>query len=318
VEQYRCFGCMELIGDPVCPCCGCNHEFQNQSHQLVAGSLLRKRYLVGKALDHNGRGITYLGWDCIRNEKVVIKEFYPWLCYQENSKTDTLSVKKEACYQQSMARFLRDMEAFTRLAPISQLVTVYEIFEENQTVYVVQEYISGMTLAEYVSGHGGKLSMNETIPILQPLMKALHRVHKAGLTYRNIHPGSIILDAEGNAKLLEVDVIDPTEYRKENDDFPAGVNTMEFCFMAMEQLTVRGKLGGWTDVYAMCAIIYFCLTGFAPKDVIHRLEEGWNPDWNAIEGLHSKQRKTLEQGMHIRANLRIASMEALLDGLSLG
>ena len=178
--EKRCVSCLRVHTSGVCPHCGYPERECNDAHQLRVGTVLRGRYQVGKALGQGGFGITYLGWDEAFRQTVAIKEFYPSsLVNRQKGDGNAVflnSSAAEAGFRSGRERFLREAQALSRLAHIPEIVHISDFFEENNTAYIVMEYIRGVELAQYVAGKGGHLEMEETLRILDPILRALETV----------------------------------------------------------------------------------------------------------------------------------------------
>ena len=171
-------------------------------------------------------------------------------------------------------------------------------------------------LAHYVNHRGGRLSGEETFKILKPVMEALAQVHRSELVHRDIAPDNIMLHPRGGAKLLDFGAARMVE----NADVDKGLDRsteaiVKHGFAPMEQYQTRGNLGPWTDVYAMCATVYYCLTGQIPPEATTRLMGESSFSWANVPGLTDRQRTALERGMAVLPKDRYRSMEELLDGL---
>ena len=318
--EHRCYGCMQLHDGDFCPHCGWPVGKNNEVHQLPVGTLLHGQYEVGRVLGQGGFGITYLGWDRQLGAAVCIKEYFP-----SHAVSRDCSVSSQVrCHTESGAesfrlskeRFLREGRVLARFRDIPEIVSVYGSFEENDTVYIVMEYIKGMDLAHYVNHRGGRLSADETFKILKPVMEALAQVHRSELVHRDIAPDNIMLHPRGGAKLLDFGAARMVE----NADVEKGLDRsteaiVKHGFAPMEQYQTRGNLGPWTDVYAMCASIYYCLTGQIPPEATTRLMGEADFSWATVPGLTDRQRQALEHGMAVLPKDRYRSMEELLDGL---
>ena len=312
---------MNLTDQPVCPVCGWSREQNNESHQLPAGTVLRDQYEVGKVLGQGGFGITYLGYDRYLQQIVAIKEFYPGTqlyrdCAQ-STQVQVLTAGSQAHYNASKERFLREARALARLKDVPEIVGIYSCFEENNTAYIVMEFIRGATLEQYVDIRGGKLSPDETLRILKPILSALDRVHKAGLVHRDISPDNIILHPTGGARLLDFGAVRAVENPDVDKAFLSHSTEaiVKQGFAPMEQYAGRGVIGPWTDEYALCATIYYCLTGKVPTDALARSLGEEEPDWESIPGLTGTQRAALEKGMSLRIKNRFRSVNELAEAL---
>lgn len=320
MSERRCYGCMQMIDGDFCPHCGWPKEKNNEPHQLPVGTVLRDQYVVGRVLGQGGFGITYLGWDRHLESAVCIKEYFPNHAVSRDCTVSTRvhchTEQGAEAYRASKERFLREGKILAQFREIPEIVSIYGFFEENDTVYIVMEYIKGMDLAHYVYHKGGRLTADETFRILKPVMEALAQVHRAELVHRDIAPDNIMLHPRGGAKLLDFGAARMVE----NADVDRGLDRsteaiVKHGFAPMEQYQTRGNLGPWTDVYAMCATVYYCLTGQIPPEATTRMMGEADFGWGDVPGLTQRQRFALEKGMAILPKERYASMDELLDGL---
>ncbi len=318
MEINRCYGCMKQKKQSVCEYCGWDEANQNASHQLPTGTVLKEQYLIGKVLGQGGFGITYLGWDLYLDIPVAIKEYYPnGAVMREASMTLDVSDcggEVGVRFRNNKERFLREAKMLARFSQVPEIVQVKNFFQANNTAYIVMEYVEGINLKQYVKKRGGKLSVQETFSILEPVMQALCKVHKTGLVHRDISPDNIMMLPNGGAKLLDFGAV--RDVSMADPDSPLSQSTeaiLKQGYAPIEQYQNRGSLGPWTDVYALCATIYFCLTGQVPPDAPERLLSDEPPLRlrEQARELTAHQESVLEKGMALRANRRYASMDEL-------
>ena len=319
MEKHRCPGCMGTTENAVCEKCGWPMGKNNEVHQLPVGTRLRGQYIIGRALGQGGFGITYLGWDDYLDMPVAIKEFYPnAMVARECTVSATVHCTSEQVlpnYNISKERFLREAKALARLRDVPEVVGVYGFFEENGTAYIIMEYVKGTDLATYVARKGGRLTPEEAFRILRPVMEALEMVHQAELVHRDISPDNIMLHPRGGAKLLDFGAVRNVEGAEAGKDMAHSTEAiLKHGFAPAEQYKSRGGLGPWTDEYAMCATVYYCLTGRIPPQAVERMLEDIEVDFD-IPGLPQHQREALTKGMAIRAKDRHGSMRKLLEAL---
>lgn len=322
MEEKRCYGCMApSVGAAFCPHCGYPTDKENEPHQLRPGTVLQEKYLIGKVLGQGGFGITYLGWDLFREEIIAVKEYYP----ATQVTRDTARSNRVHCYTGSVSqaylaskeRFLREAQALSRLENVPSVVRIRDCFELNDTAYIVMEYVKGSNLYSYISMRGGRISFNETMNILKPVMDALTAVHSMGLIHRDLSPDNIMLHPTRGAILLDFGAV--RDVTGANVDTPLAKSTeaiLKHGFAPTEQYRTRGSLGPWTDVYALCATIYYCLTGCVPPEAVALLLGEERLDWSAVPGLNDAQRSVLAKGMAPTASQRYMSVEALLQDLT--
>ena len=317
METKRCDSCFREYEGDLCPHCG---GAQNGPHQLPVGTVLRDRYKLGRVLGQGGFGITYLGWDTLLQRPLAVKEFYPsgtvFRRTQISTEVQCDNQDMVPHYEYSKERFLREAQALVRFRDIPEIVDIQDFIRENNTAYIIMEYVRGVDLAKYIQLKGGRLSPDETFRILRPIMEALAKVHRGGIVHRDISPDNIILDPMGGAKLLDFGAVRAVE----DPDVDKGLNKsteaiLKQGFAPIEQYNTRGSLGPWTDEYALCATVWYCLTGEIPTEVSLRMAEGIDPDWSSIEGLPEHQQKALEKGFRCRAKDRYKTVDELLADL---
>lgn len=323
MKEERCFSCMKMKETGgICPYCGAENSVRNEDHQLPAGTILKEQYLIGKVLGQGGFGITYIGWDRYLEIPVAIKEYFPSGAVSRNCKTSTEVVSGSgevgARFRNSRERFLREVKMLARLSDIPEIVQVKTFFLENNTAYIVMEYIEGINLKEYVEQKGGRLDFQETLDLLGPVIKALEKVHRAGVVHRDISPDNIMLQKNGSVKLLDFGAV--RDVGIVSPDKPLSQSTeaiLKQGYAPVEQYQNKGSLGPWTDVYAMCATMYFCLMGKVPVDAPSRML-GDQMEWFEDAGLSIPAcvSETIQKGMELRVQDRIKNMGELYQRLS--
>lgn len=319
--EKRCLGCMRLkTQEPVCEHCGFNENIPNLPHQLPLGTVLRGQYLVGKVLGQGGFGITYMGWDLNLDMPIAIKEYFPAGCVNRET-TVSLSVTANGSdmtvqFCKNRERFLQEARVLAKLREIPGIVRVQNFFEDNNTAYIIMEYVNGVDLKRCMNLRERRFTMQELLVILRPVMKVLDRIHAAGIVHRDISPDNIMLLPDGTAKLLDFGAVREVVDADTERGLPQSTEAiLKHGFAPMEQYQKRGSLGPWTDIYALCATIYFCLTGEVPADAPARMLEDIQMNWQEIPGLTEKQIQALDKGMQIRPHDRISSVRELCAAL---
>ena len=318
MEEKRCFGCMKIKPEgTACVYCGYEEGMQNESHQLPTGTVLKEQYLIGRVLGQGGFGITYLGWDLYLDIPVAIKEYFPdrtvmresAVSHEVVSYTGTVGER----FRSNKERFMREAKMLAKFSDVPEIVQIKSFFMENNTAYIVMEYVDGITLKQYVLSKGGKLTVAETLSLMEPVIEALGKVHKTGLVHRDISPDNIMMLSNGRMKLLDFGAVrDVGEADAERPLTRSTEAILKQGYAPIEQYQNRGSLGPWTDVYALCATMYFCLTGEVPPDAPERLLGEEEIDFKGkISGLTDAQAAVFRQGMQLRAQKRLPSMDEL-------
>ena len=311
----RCHYCDREIGTArVCPYCQREIQKKTLPHQLPAGTLIDGRYRVEGVLGEGGFGITYLGYNQKLGLPVAIKEYFPQgTTYRDTSGNHEVYVSSEsaeAFFNHGKERFLSEAKTLVRFNAEPGIVSVMDFVEENKTAYLIMEYLDGETLQQYLKRHG-KLSATETFEMLEPMMRTLEKVHAAGVIHRDISPDNIMRLKNGQLKLMDFGAA--REFVDENRSMSI---MLKKGYAPAEQYRRNGEQGPWTDVYALCATIYRCITGVTPTDSLDRMsgEEMKKPSElgadisPAYEGL-------LMYGMALHQKDRCQSMGELI-GLS--
>lgn len=309
-----CYNCMNPIEDNtgVCPYCGQAPFGVNPTHQLKTGTLLKNRYLIGKSLGQGGFGITYIGLDTMLEMRVAIKEYYPnGFSNRNHEVTDhvTLTTSNSDLYEKGKAGFLREAKTLARFYEEPGIVSVRDFFEANNTAYIVMEYLEGITLKKYVEAKG-KISADVLFRVMRPLIQSLEKVHSQGIVHRDISPDNIMILRGGRLKLLDFGAA-----RKVDGDKSLSV-LLKPGYAPEEQYRSKGKQGPWTDVYSLCATMYYCLTETRPEEAVERVI---NDDLARPSELGAKiapsQESVLLRGMAVRAGERYQSMRDLINAM---
>ncbi|MBE6900196.1 MAG: serine/threonine protein kinase [Ruminococcaceae bacterium] len=299
-----CLGCMNELEEEnkTCEICGWNNKAdENKSHQLKCGTVLQGKYLVGKVLGEGGFGITYLGYNLILQEKVAIKEFYPH-GFVGREITYGLTVEafdgKEAFVNKSKDAFIKEAKTMSNLNRVNGIVEMRDVFSENQSVYIVMEYVEGQTLKDYVKQNGNKLPMSTVLKLLEPVMDALEQVHAHNLIHRDISPDNIMVGPDGRVTLLDLGA---ARQISADGGHSLTVN-VKHGYAPMEQYQTHGEQGPWTDIYALCATIYRLITGKVPPSAADRaLDDGLIRPSVLGTDITEEQEKVLLKGLAVRS-----------------
>ena len=237
---------------------------------LRKGTRLIGRYTIEGVLGQGGFGITYLGMDELHKKKVAIKEFFPQGIVTRNIEyedtvTVTLVGEKEN-YDKGKERFLKEAQTMAMFSKDKGIVKALDFFEINNTAYIVMEYLEGVTLKQYLR-ENERIAAEDLVELLVPLIEALDEIHSQGLIHRDISPDNIMVLPDGRIKLMDFGAArDYTEFGEKSLSI-----VLKPGYAPPEQYQTHGVQGPWTDIYALCATMYKCITGENPPDAIDRL-----------------------------------------------
>ena len=207
--NHICLGCMQDKGEAhTCPRCGYREDTPPAApHYLRPGTVLAGKYLVGKGLGHGGFGTTYLAYDLVLGIKLAIKEYLPQDCASRapgQAQVTPFSGEGEKRFNQGLESFLQEARTLARFDGQPGIVGVRDFFTENNTAYLVMNYLEGITLKDVLVGRGGKpMPFDQLMKIMLPVMSALERVHAAGLLHRDVSPDNIFLTKQGQVVLID-------------------------------------------------------------------------------------------------------------------
>lgn len=260
-----CLSCFQNTGglNP-CPHCGADAaHIQVSPQHLTPGTVLNQNYLIGKALGQGGFGITYIGWDLNAWRIVAVKEYYPsgLVTRERGMFVSPIDDDAKVKLKKGVNLFFKEALILGNFNSHPNIVNVLHFFRQNNTAYIVMEYINGKSLKDYLTARGGSISFTEAMQILCPIMLALDDLHHTGLLHRDIAPDNIYLTVDGHAKLLDFGAA-RFSFGEETQN---AASVIKPGYAPLEQYSGSGiDQGSWTDVYAMGATFYRALTGKVP------------------------------------------------------
>ena len=239
-------------------------------HCLRKGTRLIGRYTIEGVLGQGGFGITYLGMDELHEKPVAIKEFFPQGIVTRNIEyQDTVTVTfvgEKDNYEKGKERFLKEARTMAKFSKDEGIVKALDFFEINNTAYIVMEYLEGVTLKQYLR-ENKRIDAEDLVELLVPLIESLDEIHSQGLIHRDISPDNIMVLPDGRIKLMDFGAArDYTEFGEKSLSI-----VLKPGYAPPEQYQTHGVQGPWTDIYALCATMYKCITGENPPDAIERV-----------------------------------------------
>ena len=308
-----CLSCMEEMGEEnVCPHCGTNqNQMESFPFAIRPASILQGRYLIGKALGQGGFGITYVGYDLVLQSKVAIKEYFPQgLVSRSGNKSAVISWNQsQMSYTQKQAgceALMAEARKMAKIDDVPSIVRVRDTFIANETAYIVMDYVKGKTLKAKLK-ETGPMAWEECLNTMKPIMEGLIEVHKQGMIHRDISPDNIMIREDGKVRLLDLGAA--KDLNAKNHEFSTSV--VKNGFSPIEQYKREGNIGPWTDVYALCATIYYCLTGKLVPSVIDRIMGDEEVDFSDAKQLSMNVITVLQDGLILKTEKRIQSIEEL-------
>ena len=242
------------------------------------GTLLYDRYIIGKVLGYGGFGVTYIAWDNKLEQPVAIKEYLPGEFSTRmpgRTQITVLGGNKGEQFLSGLNKFVDEAKRLSKFPSEEGIVQIIDTFKENDTAYLVMEYLDGMTLKEYIQ-ENGIIPEDEAVDMLMPIMKSLEVVHAEGLIHRDIAPDNIFITKNGKVKLIDFGA---SRYATTTHSRSLTV-LVKPGYSPEEQYRSRSDQGPYTDVYSLAATMYKMMTGKTPPDALDRraLYESKNKD----------------------------------------
>ena len=304
--------------DGVCEFCGFDvRTFELPRHHMRPFTILAGKYLIGNAIGEGGFGITYLGMDLNLEVRVAIKEYYPQGFAVRDSRINDSTVwsyseSTQTFFEEGREKFINEAKTIAKFRELPEIVGVTDFFRENQTAYIVMEYLDGQTLKQYLKANGGKIPAENVVRMMRPLIASLGKLHSQNLIHRDISPDNIMLMKNGSIKIL--DFGGAREFASQDGRSMSVL--VKHGYAPEEQYRSRGDQGPWTDVYALCATMYRCITGEIPPNALDRLyQDELKPISSFGENCPKYIEKAITKGLNVRKDGRYQSMEELYESL---
>jgi len=266
-----CMGCMEQLEDHIniCPHCGyIEGSAAAQALHMQPGSILRERYIVGTSLGFGGFGVTYIAWDALLEQKVAIKEYLPSEFSTRMPGITQITIytgDKSKQFYDGLDRFVDEAKRLAKLQDVDGIVHIYDCFKENNTAYIVMEYLEGETLAQILKKEK-RYAPDEAIAMLLPMIDSLAKVHEHGIIHRDIAPDNIFVTKDGTMKVIDFGA---ARYATTSHSRSLTV-IIKPGYSPEEQYRSKSDQGSHTDVYALAATLYKMITGKTPPDALER------------------------------------------------
>lgn len=298
-----------------CSFCGYREMKSREPRALKEGEWLCGRYLLGRVLGVGGFGITYLAYDQKTGMRRAIKEYFPveWSARSYQTKRITPNGDCVAPYENGVELFIEEANLMMGLRKENAVVDVFDVFETNGTVYMVMEFIEGVTLSVYMRDAQAVLPPDEAGRMLEQLSDALLGIHQAMLLHRDISPDNIIRKYNGEFKLID--------FGSTRAYAPDGENSFSVLvkpgFAPIEQYSKSGVQGPWTDIYSLAATYYYVLTGKKiPSAPERELGEKVIPLKKFVPALADRIDRTIMRALSVDYRKRQRSMQEFMQELA--
>lgn len=273
--MIRCMKCMKLFRkeEITCPNCGRTAGTRpEKSFCIYPGTCIRNRYILGTVVGTGGTGITYSAWDEATGMHVAVKEYFPQK-YAARVSGDIVvkisSAENAEKYYSGLGCFLNEARMTAALSSSPGIIRIYDSFEENNTAYIVMEYLDGVSLNAYMNYWNGPVPSEEALEICIPVCDTLTELHRRGMIHRDVTPPNIFICTDKRVKLIDFGNVRISDDQKECSRAANGT----FGYAPPEQYLSMSRQSSWTDTYSLCAVLYRLVTGRHPMNAHERLSD---------------------------------------------
>lgn len=298
-----------------------SHAIGDTNVELPAQTdLLRGQYRILRCLSQGGFGITYLAQDSLQREVVLKECFASQLCTRDGLDVQLLDASRTQDFNNLLAHFKK--EAY-RLAALdhSGIVSVHQVFAENQTAYMAMDYCRGDDLFTIVDNTPERLTENLMKEFLCQALLAISYTHERGFLHRDIAPDNFLLGSNDHATLIDYgSAADIVQNDKPN---ATRLLAVKDGYSPFEFYASSDAQDSSSDLYSLGATLHFMITGEAPPNSQTRLtavssgepdpfESLKETDWDVSQAFLD----SINQALSLHQRDRIRSAAEWLDRMT--
>ena len=313
----NCF--MPIGGSTICPNCGNDYSKNKQfAGVLPAFTLLNNRYLIGRVLGKGGFGVTYIAKDIISNNICAVKEYMPSEYSTRSGGTQNIvpfsDDKARFVFTHGRDKFMEEAKTLLKLRNNPIVVDILDYFTQNNTAYLVMEYLDGQDLRKMARTSGGKLDPDFAKMVFVTIASSLMEIHRMNILHRDLSPENIIVTSNGRIKLIDFGAA-----RNFVSTQNKGMSILlKPGFAPPEQYNAKGTQGPWSDVYALCATFYTLVSGKPLVDALFRYRGEQQPSLASLGcPVTKKTSDVIERGMELDFKRRYKDFKELLDDIDI-
>lgn len=269
------------------------------------------KYTIEAKIGEGGFGITYKAIQNGLNRVVCIKEYFPAGKCTRATKKNTVFVQgtSEQVFEKYRQAFVREAKMLATLHH-PNIVEVLDVFDENNTSYMVMTFVKGKSLQQIVEVRG-KLPYPETVNYIAQITNAVGYIHDHHILHRDIKPDNIMITADFKAILI--DFGSAREF--EQDKTQVHTSMLTHGYAPTEQYTANSRKGSYTDIYAIGATFYFVLTGQVPMESAARLTEQMPSPKDLVPEIPEEANRTILKAMQLKAENRHQTVHEFMDDI---
>jgi serine/threonine protein kinase len=231
-------------------------------------------YRVVRKVAAGGFGLVYLALDA-DGQRVAVKEYLPssLATRAPGELLPQVQAEKLSLYRLGLKSFFEEGRSLAQISHPS-VVSVLNFFRENETVYMVMNYLEGAALQDFIVTardlKQSKVFRESTIrSLFDEILRGLRIVHQHKMLHLDIKPANIFITDDNKSVLIDFGAA--REVLSKEGNFIRPMYTPGFA--APEMYRRDASMGPWTDIYAIGACIYACMQGYPPNEAPQRLEK---------------------------------------------
>jgi len=284
----------------------------NTSKELTTGTRLQSgKYTIERVLGAGGFGITYYARHNTLGHYFAIKEFFiSGYCVRNTWRKNVMlqGIDPEV-YDKYLQKFIEEAQILAQLDH-PNIVKIIDIFQENNTAYIVMPFVDGQTLQQLVE-QKGRLDYETAVNYIAQLSDAVDYIHQRNILHRDIKPDNVIITPENNAILI--DFGSAREFINDKTQQHTTIYTQGYA--PLEQYAANSRKGSYSDIYSLGAVFYFTLSGEKPMDAATRMGETMPEPKALVSSIPDEANQTIMKAMSLKPEDRQQNIKEFMEDL---
>ena len=277
-------------------------------------------YVIDSVLGKGGFGITYKAYSTLaeddRKRYFAVKEFFveDWCERNEHTGHVASTNPTKDKFENGKRDFFSEAKRLSQVSH-SNIVKVYDVFEENNTVYYVMEYLEGESLDAYLKANGA-LAETQALALMKPIFDAVEALHANNMTHLDIKPANIMLKKTEGGDSVAVLIDFGLAKHYDTDGNPTTTlrqSGYSDGYSPIEQYSGIATFSPQSDVYALAATLFHCLTGHRPSKSTELTEQELEEQLSA--SVSGNVKDVIVKAMRMSKKSRTQSVAMVIDEL---
>jgi len=234
---------------------------KHDHRQALSKNIILDGYRISTLIGRGSFSLVYGAIELKTGRKVVVKEYFPkhYAKRNKSNRVIPISTKKELVFHEGLKQFFSEARMLKKIQHPNVLST-HSFFKANNSAYLVSLNLEGRDLKWFQNSLDNALTQDAILKVFLPVLSALSFLHRAKMLHLDIKPANILLQPNGQSLLLDFGASQPMDSSKRINKF----QTLTHGFAPPEQYIKHRKLGPWTDIYAVAASLFYCISHKLP------------------------------------------------------